>query len=78
MLYSTRHTVVQRHVASRLAPRRKAIRAAVTMVNTDYDLVTDKLKEMAALGSISGLLDWDEMVMMPKKAAESRAKQKAR
>lgn len=74
MLYSTTRSVVH----CRLHPRLGSVRARATMVNNnyDYDLVTHKLKDLASLGSISGILDWDEMVMMPKGAAASRAKQK--
>lgn len=37
----------------------------------------DKLREISTLGGIGGLLQWDEAVMMPAGAAESRGKQKS-
>lgn len=46
-------------------------------VNSDYDLLTSKLKDISALGGISGLLGWDEMVQLPPQAASARAQQKA-
>lgn len=42
-----------------------------------YDALCERLKELSALNGISGLLGWDEMVMMPPGAAESRGNQKA-
>lgn len=54
-----------------------ATAAPATTVKADYDALAKKLKEVSALGGISGLLGWDEMVMMPAGAAESRAVQKA-
>ncbi|BDA49961.1 Thermostable carboxypeptidase 1 [Coccomyxa sp. Obi] len=43
----------------------------------DYDMLCEKLKEISTLSGISGLLGWDEMVMMPNGAAACRAAQKA-
>lgn len=43
----------------------------------DYDKLCDKLREISTLGGIGGLLQWDEAVMMPAGAAESRGKQKS-
>ena len=42
-----------------------------------YDRLANMLRDTAALGGISGLLGWDEMVMMPPGAAASRSRQKA-
>ncbi|KAG2487712.1 hypothetical protein HYH03_013711 [Edaphochlamys debaryana] len=42
-----------------------------------YDALCDRLKEVSVLGGISGLLGWDEMVMMPPGAADSRGAQKS-
>lgn len=46
-------------------------------VTATYDMLCEKLKEVSALGGISGLLGWDEMVMMPPNSAGSRGAQKA-
>ena len=46
-------------------------------VDQDYQSLCDKLREISTLGGISGLLQWDEAVMMPAGAAESRGKQKS-
>ncbi|CAL5221981.1 g4264 [Coccomyxa viridis] len=43
----------------------------------EYESLCEKLKEMSTLGGISGLLGWDEMVMMPEGAAACRAAQKS-
>lgn len=42
----------------------------------DYDALAAKMKDLSALGGISGLLGWDEMTMMPAGAVASRAAQK--
>lgn len=42
-----------------------------------YDKLSNLLKEVSTLKGISGLLSWDEMVMMPPGASEERGKQKA-
>ncbi|EFJ40298.1 hypothetical protein VOLCADRAFT_108221 [Volvox carteri f. nagariensis] len=42
-----------------------------------YEALCERLKEISSLNGISGLLDWDEMVMMPPGAAASRGSQKA-
>ncbi|KIY91519.1 hypothetical protein MNEG_16445 [Monoraphidium neglectum] len=42
-----------------------------------YEKLCGKLRELNALEGISGLLGWDEMVMMPPGAAESRGAQKS-
>ena len=47
------------------------------MQRQDYDKLCDKLREISTLGGIGGLLQWDEAVMMPAGAAESRGKQKS-
>ena len=40
-----------------------------------YDTFTEDLKRIAALGSISGLLEWDEQVNLPPESADYRARQ---
>ncbi|GFR49967.1 hypothetical protein Agub_g12106, partial [Astrephomene gubernaculifera] len=42
-----------------------------------YEALCGRLRELSALNGISGLLDWDEMVMMPAGSADSRGAQKA-
>jgi carboxypeptidase Taq len=42
-----------------------------------YDGLAKKLRELDALNGISGLLGWDEMVMMPEGSASSRGAQKS-
>jgi len=49
----------------------------VVAADQDYQSLCDKLREISTLGGISGLLQWDEAVMMPAGAAESRGKQKS-
>lgn len=51
--------------------------ASTTTTRETYDQLVHKLRDAAALGGISGLLGWDEMVMMPSGAAASRSRQKA-
>ncbi|PSC70957.1 Carboxypeptidase Taq [Micractinium conductrix] len=50
---------------------------AATEVKADYEALCKKLKEVSALGGISGLLGWDELTMMPPGSADARAAQKA-
>ncbi|PNW70823.1 hypothetical protein CHLRE_17g734900v5 [Chlamydomonas reinhardtii] len=63
--------------------RRQSVRgrATATAVPKDtkkaYEMLCERLKELSALGGISGLLGWDEMVMMPAGAANSRGAQKS-
>ena len=40
-----------------------------------YNTFTEDLKRIAALGSISGLLEWDEQVNLPPESADYRARQ---
>jgi len=61
--------------ASRLRAVGTAVSSA-TGVQEDYAKLASKLKEISALGGISGLLGWDEMTFMPQGAAGSRASQK--
>ena len=42
-----------------------------------YSEVASKLREINALEGISGLLGWDEMVMLPSQSSDSRGKQKS-
>ncbi|KAF9139520.1 hypothetical protein BG015_002000 [Linnemannia schmuckeri] len=44
-------------------------------VRSLYDQLTARLKDLNHLNGISGLLQWDQEVMMPSKAAASRAEQ---
>ncbi|DBA84432.1 TPA: hypothetical protein ACH3X1_006065 [Trebouxia sp. C0004] len=64
------------------SPNRKmvsssAATATPVAATKDYQSLCDKLREISTLGGISGLLQWDEAVMMPAGAAESRGKQKS-
>lgn len=53
------------------------ILAAMASVKDDYAKLCDLVKETASLEGISGLLGWDEQVMMPAQASASRGAQKA-
>ena len=44
-------------------------------MNANYQRLIDRLKESSRLGGIMGILHWDQEVIMPNGAAESRAKQ---
>ncbi|KAK3846124.1 MAG: putative carboxypeptidase [Linnemannia gamsii] len=44
-------------------------------VRSLYDQLSARLKDLNHLNGISGLLQWDQEVMMPSKAADSRAEQ---
>lgn len=54
-----------------------AVAEAPTATQQAYNELCGKLRELNALEGISGLLGWDEMVMMPGGASESRGAQKA-
>ena len=41
----------------------------------DYFLLTQRLQENTRLGGVMGILHWDQEVIMPTGAAESRAEQ---
>ncbi|MGV7221305.1 MAG: carboxypeptidase M32 [Nitrospinales bacterium] len=41
----------------------------------DYQVLIEKLQEVSQLGSIMGVLHWDQEVIMPEGGADSRAKQ---
>ena len=41
----------------------------------DYFLLTQRLQENTRLGGVMGILHWDQEVIMPSGAAESRSKQ---
>eukprot|EP00242_Pyramimonas_sp_CCMP2087_P016560 CAMPEP_0198204252 /NCGR_PEP_ID=MMETSP1445-20131203/7647_1 /TAXON_ID=36898 /ORGANISM="Pyramimonas sp., Strain CCMP2087" /LENGTH=555 /DNA_ID=CAMNT_0043876041 /DNA_START=119 /DNA_END=1783 /DNA_ORIENTATION=+ len=49
--------------------------AAVSSGKKDYDTLCEKLQEISTLNGVSGLLGWDEQVMMPPGAAGVRSKQ---
>lgn len=51
--------------------------ALPSSVKRDFEMLSKRLKEASTLEGIGGLLGWDEMTMMPPKAASSRAAQKA-
>ena len=44
---------------------------------SDYDLLVSRLRKIAVLGSVNGVLGWDHQVYMPKGSAELRAEQQA-
>ena len=44
---------------------------------TAYESLTSKLRKLADLDAVEATLQWDELVMMPDGAAESRGRQKA-
>jgi Zn-dependent M32 family carboxypeptidase len=44
-------------------------------VRSLYDQLIVRLKDLTHLNGISGILQWDQEVMMPKKAARARAAQ---
>ncbi len=72
-LLTTKTTTTTTTTTTRMA-------AAMTTQETTrqtYDRLANMLRDTAALGGISGLLGWDEMVMMPPGAAASRSRQKA-
>ncbi len=48
-----------------------------TMANQDYDRLLDYQKRIAIIGSVAGLLGWDQETLMPKGGSEARAEQNA-
>ena len=44
-------------------------------MNPNYQKLVERLEESSRLGGIMGILHWDQEVIMPDGAAESRAKQ---
>ena len=46
-----------------------------TKVKNAYSDLVDKLEEISRLGGVMSTLHWDQEVIMPSGAAESRAKQ---
>jgi len=44
-------------------------------MNANYQKLVERLEEASRLGGIMGILHWDQEVIMPRGAAESRAKQ---
>ncbi|KAL4858840.1 Thermostable carboxypeptidase 1 [Chlorella vulgaris] len=63
-------------MATAVAPATAAA-APATAVRDDYEAMAKLLRDVSSLSSISGLVGWDEMTMMPEGAAESRAKMKS-
>lgn len=56
--------------------RSRAFTTTMT-ATTSFDRLSDLCKEISDLSGISGILGWDEQVMMPTGAASSRGRQKA-
>jgi len=48
----------------------------MSTVTYSYSLLANRLRDIDALEGISGLLGWDEMVMLPTGSSDSRGKQK--
>ena len=48
-----------------------------TSMGEAYDALMERMRELDVMGQISGLLGWDQEVMMPPKAAALRAEQLA-
>ena len=46
-----------------------------TSLRKDYQALVERLQEISQIGSIMGVLHWDQEVIMPKGGADSRAKQ---
>jgi carboxypeptidase Taq len=46
-----------------------------TSLRKDYEALIKRLQEVSQIGSIMGVLHWDQEVIMPKGGADSRAKQ---
>src|SRR3954469_20484190 len=44
-------------------------------MQSDYDKLVVRLKEIGLLGSVSAVLGWDERTQLPNKGAEFRAEQ---
>eukprot|EP00878_Enallax_costatus_P001574 GHUV01001725.1.p1 GENE.GHUV01001725.1~~GHUV01001725.1.p1 ORF type:complete len:544 (+),score=156.71 GHUV01001725.1:74-1705(+) len=61
----------------RLRVRAMATAAVAADTSKAYDDLAAKLRELDALNGISGLLGWDELVMMPEGAVGSRGAQKS-
>jgi carboxypeptidase Taq len=55
----------------------EAFRVLVTGMESTYAEVVKQLREITALEGISGLLGWDEMVMLPSGSSSCRGDQKA-
>lgn len=53
------------------------IKMSATALPKSYEHLTSLYKDISSLSEILGLLSWDEQVMMPSGASESRGKQKA-
>jgi carboxypeptidase Taq len=70
------HTKRPFTATSSMAPA-AVVESQSTPVKEDYEKLATKLRDISALSGISGLLGWDEMVMMPPGAAASRSRQKA-
>src|SRR4051794_23701200 len=50
---------------------------AMSQTLTPYQQLVTELREIALLGSVAALLDWDEQTQLPAKGAENRAAQAA-
>lgn len=72
-----RHSSRRLNLSSQIRRTTMATAAAAPAVTTDFDALAKKLKDISALGGISGLLGWDEMVQLPPGAGDARANQKA-
>jgi carboxypeptidase Taq len=51
--------------------------AAVSTVRANYNKLQSKLQKIALTSQVSGLMEWDQLVMLPPKAAENRGNQSA-
>ena len=85
-LPSRRPNTVIRPNRDRRGVSRKAVTMTATVgtstpltgdAATAYESLTSKLRKLADLDAVEATLQWDELVMMPDGAAESRGRQKA-
>ena len=65
------------NAAWRRSPRSRHQRAPTGDAATAYDALTVRLRKLADLDAVEATLQWDELVMMPDRAAEARGGQKA-
>ncbi|KAK3270693.1 hypothetical protein CYMTET_20921 [Cymbomonas tetramitiformis] len=59
----------------RVHPAARHVTTKAAAITEDYTELCGKLKEVSTLSGISGLLGWDEQVMMPSGAASVRSEQ---